>query len=124
MVVALLRNLLLGVEQFAQKLSSQRYIAGEHDPFNDSEGVARAGDDLGTAVAHVILALAHAVPATAGASGRAAYSGADILASSTGPTTIVLDAHRPPQLAPRPVRPARGLARPLRPRNQVRKDGS
>src|SRR6185437_8923040 len=43
------RNLLLGVEQFAQKLSGERHVAGQHDPFNDSEGVACAGDDLGAA---------------------------------------------------------------------------
>jgi hypothetical protein len=43
------------------KDESLRPIARQHDPFDDSEGVACAGDDLGAAaVAHVILAFAGA----------------------------------------------------------------
>lgn len=48
-LVALLGDLLLGLQQFAQELSSERCIAGQHDPFNDFDGVAGAGDDLGAA---------------------------------------------------------------------------
>jgi hypothetical protein len=52
-------KLLLGVEQLAQRLSTERYIAGQHDPFDDFDGIACAGNDLGAAtVAHVVVAFA------------------------------------------------------------------